>query len=152
MSEQVALPMDRPGEENGHRPEHPASQAKSPGALSFTEAYGRFAPAALAAARKFVQAARAEGWHLDPDDAAQVARLALWEVWRRDPACGPGFSTLLEVAVRRRLTNFLRRQVPMIRGASGEDGPRVFSLDALAELEPGWEEHVRWPWGAGESG
>lgn len=112
-------------------------------ASGFERVYQRFAPVALAAARRFIQRARLEGWRVEWDDAAQIARLALWEAWRRDPECGPGFHTLVQKVTHRRLLNWLRRRVPVIRG-QGADAPRVYSLETLAEMDPdGWELRVR---------
>lgn len=115
--------------------------------VPFEAVYDRFARKLAGAAATYTAAARARGWAADLDDALQVARMALWECWRRDPRCGRGFAALVEKATHRRLTNWLRRQVPMIRGAAGGDGgppAAVYSLDALMEADPvGWENRVR---------
>lgn len=90
---------------------------------------------------------------MSAEEAEQIAAIALWEAWRRDPACGKGFSALVETVVRRRLTNWIRREVPVVRGSGGGDGgppAMVVSLDALGkgDLEQRLDR-VRFPWGGG---
>lgn len=107
----------------------------------------RYQPAVYAVARQFVRSARARLWAVEEDDALQWADLALWIAFLRDRSCGPGFTSLAKMITKRKLTNWIKREVPIIRGVGGGDGgppAQVYSLDGLREREPeSWEGMVR---------